>query len=102
MFNITHKLSFASQVSVTEQQNKPDDITRHFAVLHHDTTQHKQTVHTTHSLILISDNTPTHSLTQFPVHSMCMKLLKWNYTTLPVAVPSQPQQPHSLYTDCEQ
>ena len=58
-------------------------------------------MHIAHHLVLFSDYTPTHSLMQFPVHSICIKLLYWNCSNVPVAVPWQPQQPHSLYTDCE-
>ena len=56
-----------------------------------------QTVHTTHCLILLSDNTPTQNLKQFLVHNIWIKLLYWNYSNVQTCVP---RQPHSLYTDC--
>jgi hypothetical protein len=75
-------------------------ITSHSVALPHDTTQ-QHTVHTTHCIMFLLHNTPAQNLTQFPVSSTCMKLLYWNYPTAQVAVPWQPQQPHSLYMNCE-
>ena len=40
MFNITHQLFIASEVNVTKQQIRAENITSHFVGLNHDTTQH--------------------------------------------------------------
>jgi hypothetical protein len=74
-------------------------IISHSVALPHNTTQ-QHTAHTTHYIMFLLRNTPNQNLTQFPVSSIRMKLLYWNYPTAQVAVPWQPQQPHSLYMNC--
>ena len=113
MFNITHQLYIASEVSVTEQQtygwryNKrlcrtpPSHKTTQCALhtvshLLHTTQCALYTVshllHTTQCALhtvshLLHTNTPNQNFMQFPVCSIWMKPFYWNYSTAQVCVP---------------
>jgi len=62
-------------------------------------TQHNttQTVHITYCLILLSDSTPTQNLMQYPVHSIRIQLLNWNYSNVQVCVSQSNKHTHCIW-----
>ena len=82
MFNITHQLFFASEVNVTEQQTNSWRYNKQFCSTpswHNNTQTHSAHYTVSH---FFQTNTPTQKPTQFPVCSIWMNLLYWNYWTV--------------------